>query len=68
MNIVRIIDGAIIMYHCSVKSGNGPFRLIQDRILISSKLASAKSNKIAVLKKVAMKIAMTMAVISPVSV
>lgn len=57
-----------MMYHCSVKSGNGPLSGIHDRILIYSTSASAKSNKIAVLKNVAIKIVTIIAVISPVSV
>jgi len=68
-NIVKIIEGAIIMYHCSVRSGNGPLRPgIHDRILIYYKSASASNNKIAVLKNVATNIVNIMAVISAVSV
>jgi hypothetical protein len=66
---VKIIDGAIMIYHYSVKSGKGPFSPgIHDRMVTSLKLASAKRSSTAVLKKVAMKIVSMIAVISPVSV
>jgi len=66
--MVIIKDGAIIMYHYSVKSGNGPFSGIQERKVTYLRLASARSSNTAVLKNVAMKIETVIAVISPVIV
>lgn len=68
--IVRIKDGAITMYHSSVKSGNGPFCTpgIQDSHVIWDKLASASNKRTAVLKNVEMKTETMTAVISAVTV
>ena len=66
--MVRIKDGAITMYHSSVKSGKGPFSGIQERNGTCYKFASAKSSRIAVLKKVVTNVDTIIADISPVIV
>jgi hypothetical protein len=57
----------MIIYHCSVRSGKGPFKGSHDSILIYEVSASANKIKIAVLKKVAMKMENIIVVISAVS-
>lgn len=54
----------MIIYHCSVKSGNGPLRGSHSSNLIYEVSASASKIKIAVLKKVAMKMENIIVVIS----
>jgi hypothetical protein len=65
---VKMSDGAILRYQFSVKSGYGPLRGIQLSSGYYDRSASANKRRIAVLKNVATKMLIIMAVISEVSV